>query len=37
MTTTLWPIILIPLIGILGVLIFSKKEKEIGLLTSVLT
>jgi len=37
MTTTLWPMLLIPIIGIIGVLINKEKEKEIGLLASVLT
>jgi len=37
MTTTLYPLIMIPLFGIIILLIAGKKEKEIGLLTSVIT
>ena len=38
MTTTLYPLLLIPIIGIVVLLVHTgKKEKEIGLLTSVLT
>ena len=37
MTTTLYPILMIPVIGMLLVAITGKKEKEIGLLTSIIT
>jgi len=37
MTTTLYPIIMIPIIGIVALLITGKKEKEIGLVTSIIT
>jgi len=36
MTTTLYPILSIPLIGILVIAIIGKKEKEIGLITSII-
>ena len=35
MTTTLYPILMIPILGLFILLIAGKKEKEIGLLTSV--
>jgi hypothetical protein len=37
MTTTLYPILMIPVIGMIIIAITGNKEKEIGLLTSILT
>jgi len=37
MTTTLYPLILIPIIGLIALLITKNKDKEIGLVVSILT